>query len=92
MPIILDIDGFLTKKDFRTLRSLKWPWSVTHFVLSEICPGCHSVVSINNRNLHFIKNQKRIRSLLNEDWFWCDNCSTYAVYDHFPTDKCEICN
>lgn len=92
MPMFLDIDRFLTKKDFRSLKNLKWPWNVTHFLLSETCPGCHSVVSTNTRDLHLIKNQEDIRSLLYQDWFWCENCSTYAIYDHFSGDECEMCN
>ena len=58
----------------------------------DICRGCHSVVSTNTRDLHLTKNQESIRSLLYQDWFWCENCSTYAIYDHFPRHECEMCN
>lgn len=66
----LDIDKFLTRADFKLLNSLIWPWESTHFVLSEKCYGCHSIIDFHTlRPFHFIiktnkTNKNKIGDLL----------------------------
>lgn len=55
----LDIDTFLTRADFRLLNRLVWPWENTHFILSNKCYGCHSIIDFHTlRPFHFIIRNK----------------------------------
>lgn len=92
MVVYMDIDRYLVKKDFRMLKYLAWPWNETHFLLSEICYGCGHYNVMKNKPKHFVMNQKNMRKLLRYDFFWCENCSVYTIYDHYTNDECELCN
>lgn len=91
MVIYLDVDRFLTKYDIRALKSARWPWIETHFLLSRICYGCGHKVSTDSgqRPVHIVLKEEHIKLLLKEKKFWCDNCKIFSVYDHFISDECE---
>lgn len=90
----MDIDRYLTKKDFRMLKYFTWPWKETHFLLSETCHGCgHYNNVMNYKPKHLIvHNLRNIRKLLYYGFFWCDNCFVYTIYDHYIEDECQLCN
>lgn len=75
MVIYLDIDKFLKKTDFLTCfkDNIPWPWSATHFVLSEKCFGCGSTTNniLHSFLLHFVAamNREQIRLLLKSNLF-----------------------
>lgn len=98
MVIYLDIDKFLKKADFGTflIHNIAWPWSATHFVLSEKCFGCGSTTNniLNSLLPHFViaMNVEQIRLLLESNFFWCKACKIFCVYDHYPEDECVFCN
>lgn len=84
--------------DFNTVlrENIAWPWSSTHFILSETCVGCRNSTdgTSNAKPSHFklIMNRKDIKKLIETNWFWCKICKYVAVYDHYPEDECEYCN
>lgn len=92
MVILLDVDRFLTKNDIRTLKTARWPWIETHFLLCHNCHGCGHKVSTNSgkRPVHIVLKEENIKLLLKEKNIWCENCNFYAVYDHFVGDECEL--
>lgn len=93
MVVIADVDKFLTKNDFKLLKSSIWPWPITHFVLAEKCRGCgFSTYSAKHKPTHFVVYEKEnIKKLLYYGLFWCQHCSVFAIYDHYIDDECIYC-
>lgn len=95
MVIYFDIDKFLNKNDFIIClnNNINWPWQSTHFILSEICHGCGNM-NIQDVPVHFTTHmaQEDIRYLLESSFFWCQSCTFFTVYDHYPLDECYYCN
>lgn len=93
MVVILDIDKFLTRDDLRLLKSAKWPWRRSHFILAKKCHNCNANTNTYpGLPTHFvIFSAKYIYRLLNHNFFWCQTCSFFTIYDHFPEDECKYC-
>lgn len=93
MPVFLDVDNFLTIKDFQLLKQCNWPWTNTHFILSDKCFGCGFLTVCNEAQpAHFIiENKEYVKSVLYLNFFWCKNCLNCSIYDHYPDDECEFC-
>lgn len=95
MVVILDVDDFLRKDDFLIMVDdhVKWPWLVTHFCLAQTCFGCgFSTALYSTKPQHFIiSTSEKVKDLLNYDFFWCQCCQVYAIYNHFTEDECEYC-
>lgn len=99
MVIYFDIDKVLDKDDFYIFlkEHFTWPWSSTHYILSDICSNCGGSTKNTLRAMpsHFIMlmNRRDVKTLMKSDWFWCRTCIYYvSVYDHYPDDECEHCN
>lgn len=93
MVVFLDIDKFLTRNDLRLLKTAKWPWRVSHFILAKKCHYCDSNTNTNiGLPTHFILfNDEQIYRLLYYTFFWCQTCLLYTIYDHYPEDECQYC-
>ncbi|CAG9783634.1 unnamed protein product [Diatraea saccharalis] len=93
MVVFLDIDKFLTRKDFSLLKRTKWPWKRTHFILATKCHNCKTYTDTNlGIPTHFvIFSDRQIIRLLNRKFFWCQTCLLFTIYDHFLDDECEYC-
>lgn len=97
MVVVMDVDCFINKKKIRMLKNKKWPWNITHFILSDKCVACGYATSTTNAIVtqkphHFIMVQNDMLTLLQSNFFWCQNCHEFAIYDHYPWDECEVCN
>lgn len=92
MVVIADVDFFLNKNDFMLLQESAWPWLITHFRIVEKCYGCAFPTNLSNRPHHFIIfDTSKIKDLINYDFFWCQQCAFYAIYDHYCEDECDYC-
>lgn len=91
MDANMDIDRFLSRVDFMMLAAAEWPWKITHFILSANCVNCglHTNSSLPS---HFTIYKRNMAQLLNELFFWCRGCDFMAIYDHYPSDECRLCN
>lgn len=64
---IIDIDKFLTKSDFITLirLGLRWPWTSTHFILSDCCFGCGFLITNDEtKPAHFILTEETVKYMI----------------------------
>lgn len=91
---IMDVDCFLNKKKIRKLKNKKWPWTLTHFILSGKCIASRYSTSYDmpQKPLHFVMGCDDLIKLLHSNFFWCQNCQEFTIYDHYPSDECEVCN
>lgn len=98
MVVHYDIDKFIHKDDLKTFikENFTWPWSLTHFILSEICFNCGSPTEnwLSAMPSHFVltMNREDVKYLMKSNWFWCKTCLNASVYDHYPHDECQCCN
>lgn len=93
MVAFLDVDKFITRNDLKNLKRRKWPWRRTHFILSSNCYNCDSPTTNNTRiPAHFVvTGSDKVIQLLKHNFFWCQTCSVFSIYDHFPEDECNHC-
>lgn len=78
------------------IKRKNWPWKLTHFILSEKCIACGYATNTYDANVpqkpfHFIMAKNDIFTLLHVNFFWCQNCHEFLIYDHYPCDECEVC-
>lgn len=98
MVVYFDIDKVIVKNDFYIFlkENFSWPWSSTHFILSETCFDCGGSTqsTFNASPSHFIliMNRDDVKYLIKSNWFWCKTCEYVSVYDHYPDDECDSCN
>lgn len=93
MVVLVDVDNFLTKIDFILMQESIWPWMNTHFRIAENCFGCGFPTTLSNQPCHFIVSDNiKVKNLINVEFFWCQRCTFYAIYDHYCEDECENCN
>lgn len=90
MPAFMDIDKFIKRNDLRS--EFEWPWTWTHFIISERCIVCGFHSSSGSLPRHFVCHKSYVKLLLHFNWFWCTGCLDSAIYDHYPTDECQYCS
>lgn len=91
MPDFIDVDRFLQRSDFESLDTLKWPWLINHFILGKSCHNCNYRPDISLPR-HFKIHASNVQALLGLNFFWCQGCFNYTIYDHYPDDgECQHC-
>lgn len=93
MVVFLHVDNYLNKEDYRLcIYDLKWPWKETHFVKMNVCAMCRLPTNPKLLSHFFCRTDidNNFQVLFNTKLFWCPRCM-FAIYDHYPSDECQLC-
>lgn len=96
MVIYAEVDKFLAYEDYARFYEydFKWPWTETHFIRTQNCPGCGNLNDVSQGASHFIITnllRPHLKALMENPSFWCPLC-TFSVYDHYINDECTHCS